>query len=220
MDCHIGSQLTEVSPFVAALERVLALVDALAADGIAVHHIDLGGGLGIRYRNETPPPVAEYAESVLKTLGSRTQKLLFEPGRLLTGNAGVLLSEVLFLKHGQDRNFAVVDAAMNDLMRPALYEAWHDVLPLRSAPAGGRIYDIVGPVCESGDFLARDRQLSVNPGDLIAIASAGAYGMSMSSNYNTRPRAAEIMVDGDRIFPIRNRETVADLFAGEHRLPD
>ena len=220
VDCHIGSQLTEVSPFVAALERVLALVDALAADGIAVHHIDLGGGLGIRYRDETPPPVAEYAKSVLKTLGSRTQKLLFEPGRLLTGNAGVLLSEVLFLKHGQDRNFAVVDAAMNDLMRPALYEAWHDVLPLLATPAGGRVYDIVGPVCESGDFLARDRQLSVNPGDLIAIASAGAYGMSMSSNYNTRPRAAEIMVDGDRIFPIRNRETVADLFAGEHRLPD
>lgn len=220
VDCHIGSQLTEVSPFVAALERVLALVDALAADGIAVHHIDLGGGLGIRYRDETPPPVAEYAKSVLRTLGKRTQKLLFEPGRLLTGNAGVLLSEVLFLKHGQDRNFAVVDAAMNDLMRPALYEAWHDVLPLRSAPAGGRVYDVVGPVCESGDFLARDRQLSVNAGDLIAIASAGAYGMSMSSNYNTRPRAAEIMVDGDRIFPIRNRENIAELFAGEHRLPD
>ena len=220
VDCHIGSQLTEVSPFVAALERVLALVDALAADGIAVHHIDLGGGLGIRYRDETPPPVAEYAKSVLRTLGQRTQKLLFEPGRLLTGNAGVLLSEVLFLKHGQDRNFAVVDAAMNDLMRPALYEAWHDVLPLRSAPAGGRVYDVVGPVCESGDFLARDRQLSVNAGDLIAIASAGAYGMSMSSNYNTRPRAAEIMVDGDRIFPIRNRENIAELFAGEHRLPD
>ena len=220
VDCHIGSQLTEVSPFVAALERVLALVDALAADGIAVHHIDLGGGLGIRYRDETPPPVAEYAKSVLRTLGKRTQKLLFEPGRLLTGNAGVLLSEVLFLKHGQDRNFAVVDAAMNDLMRPALYEAWHDVLPLRSTPAGGRVYDVVGPVCESGDFLARDRQLSVNAGDLIAIASAGAYGMSMSSNYNTRPRAAEIMVDGDRIFPIRNRENIAELFAGEHRLPD
>jgi diaminopimelate decarboxylase len=220
VDCHIGSQLTEVTPFVAALERVLALVDALAADGIAVHHIDLGGGLGIRYRDETPPPVAEYAKSVIKTLGKRPQKLLFEPGRLLTGNAGVLLSEVLFLKHGQDRNFAVVDAAMNDLMRPALYEAWHNVLPLRSTPAGGRVYDIVGPVCESGDFLARDRQLSVNAGDLIAIASAGAYGMSMSSNYNTRPRAAEIMVDGDRIYPIRNRETIAELFAGEHRLPD
>jgi diaminopimelate decarboxylase len=220
VDCHIGSQLTEVTPFVAALERVLALVDALAADGIAVHHIDLGGGLGIRYRDETPPPVTEYAKSVLRTLGSRTQKLLFEPGRLLTGNAGVLLSEVLYLKHGQDRNFAIVDAAMNDLMRPALYEAWHDVLPLRNTPPGGHVYDIVGPVCESGDFLARDRQLSVNPGDLIAIASAGAYGMSMSSNYNTRPRAAEIMVDGERVYPIRDRETIAQLIAAEHRLPD
>jgi diaminopimelate decarboxylase len=220
VDCHIGSQLTEVTPFVAALERVLALVDALAADGIPVHHIDLGGGLGIRYRDETPPPVAEYAKAVLKVLGQRTQKLLFEPGRLLTGNAGVLLSEVLYLKHGQDRNFAIVDAAMNDLMRPALYEAWHDVLQLRSAPAGGRIYDIVGPVCESGDFLARERQLSVNAGDLIAIASAGAYGMSMASNYNTRPRAAEIMVDGDRVYPIRDRETVTQLMAAEHRLPD
>jgi len=220
VDCHIGSQLTEVTPFVAALERVLALVDALAAEGIAVHHIDLGGGLGIRYRDETPPPVAEYAKSVLRTLGSRTQKLLFEPGRLLTGNAGVLLSEVLYLKHGQDRNFAIVDAAMNDLMRPALYEAWHDVLPLRNKPPGGRVYDIVGPVCESGDFLARDRQLTVNAGDLIAIASAGAYGMSMSSNYNTRPRAAEIMVDGDRVYPIRDRETIAQLIAAEHRLPD
>ncbi len=220
VDCHIGSQLTEVTPFVAALERVLALVDALAGDGIAVHHIDLGGGLGIRYRDETPPPVAEYAQSVIGALGNRTQKLLFEPGRLLTGNAGVLLSEVLYLKHGQDRNFAVVDAAMNDLMRPALYEAWHDVLPLRATPAGDRVYDIVGPVCESGDFLARDRQLAVNAGDLIAIASAGAYGMSMSSNYNTRPRAAEIMVDGDRIYPIRDRETVAQLMAAEHRLPD
>lgn len=220
VDCHIGSQLTEVTPFVAALERVLALVDALAADGIAVHHIDLGGGLGIRYHDETPPPVTEYAKSVIKTLGSRKHKLLFEPGRLLTGNAGVLLSEVLFLKHGQDRNFAVVDAAMNDLMRPALYEAWHDVLPLCATAAGGRVYDIVGPVCESGDFLARDRQLSVNAGDLIAIASAGAYGMSMSSNYNTRPRAAEIMVDGDRMHLIRDRETVAQLLAPEHRLPD
>jgi diaminopimelate decarboxylase len=220
VDCHIGSQLTEVTPFVAALERVLALVDALARDGIAVHHIDLGGGLGIRYRDETPPPVAEYAKSVIGALGGRPQKLLFEPGRLLTGNAGVLLSEVLYLKHGQDRNFAVVDAAMNDLMRPALYEAWHDVLPLRATPAGDRVYDIVGPVCESGDFLARDRQLAVQAGDLIAIASAGAYGMSMASNYNTRPRGAEIMVDGDRIYPIRDRETVAQLMAAEHLLPD
>ncbi len=220
VDCHIGSQLTEVTPFVDALKRVLALVDALARDGIAVHHIDLGGGLGIRYRDESPPPVSDYASAVISVLGQRTQKLLFEPGRLLTGNAGVLLSEVLYLKHGQDRNFAIVDAAMNDLMRPALYEAWHDVLPLRTTPAGERVYDIVGPVCESGDFLARDRQLAVNAGDLIAIASAGAYGMSMASNYNTRPRAAEVMVDGDRIYPIRDRETIEQLLAAEHRLPD
>lgn len=220
VDCHIGSQLTEVAPFIAALERVLALVDALARDGITIHHIDLGGGLGIRYQDETPPAVAEYAQALLAALGKRPQKLLFEPGRLLTGNAGVLLSTVLYLKPGQNKNFAIVDAAMNDLMRPALYEAWHDVLPLRETMAGGRSYDIVGPVCESGDFLARDRQLSVNPGDLIAIASAGAYGMSMSSNYNTRPRAAEIMVDGDRVHCIRDRETVAMLMANEHRLPD
>ena len=224
IDCHIGSQLTEVAPFIAALERVLALVDVLARDGIAIHHIDLGGGLGIRYQDETPPPVAEYAQALLAALGQRAQKLLFEPGRLLTGNAGVLLSTVLYLKPGQvpgqSKNFAIVDAAMNDLMRPALYEAWHDVLPLRETAAGGQSYDIVGPVCESGDFLARDRQLAVNPGDLIAIASAGAYGMSMSSNYNTRPRAAEIMVDGDRVHRIRDRETVAMLMANEHRLPD
>ncbi len=220
IDCHIGSQLTEVAPFIAALERVLALVDALARDGITIHHIDLGGGLGIRYQDETPPPVAEYARALLAALGQRSQKLLFEPGRLLTGNAGVLLSTVLYLKPGQDKNFAIVDAAMNDLMRPALYEAWHEVLPLRETASGGQSYDIVGPVCESGDFLARDRQLSVNPGDLIAIASAGAYGMSMSSNYNTRPRAAEIMVDGDRVHRIRDRETIAMLLANEHRLPD
>ncbi len=224
VDCHIGSQLTETAPFIAALERVLTLVDALARDGITIHHLDLGGGLGIRYQDETPPPVTEYAQALLKVLGNRPQKLLFEPGRLLTGNAGVLLSTVLYLKPGlepgQSKNFAIVDAAMNDLMRPALYEAWHDVLPLRETASGGKSYDIVGPVCESGDFLARDRQLSVNPGDLIAIASAGAYGMSMSSNYNTRPRAAEIMVDGDRMHLIRDRETVAMLMANEHRLPD
>mgnify|MGYP002631364040 CR=1 FL=1 len=222
VDCHIGSQLTDVAPFIAALERVLALVDALARDGIAITHIDLGGGLGIRYQDETPPPVAEYAQALIRALGDRRQKLLFEPGRLLTGNAGVLLTEVLYLKPGQDKNFAIVDAAMNDLMRPALYEAWHDVLPLQPAAAAAdtRLYDIVGPVCESGDFLARDRQLAINAGDLIAIASAGAYGMSMSSNYNTRPRAAEIMVDGNHAYPIRDRETVAMLMASEHRLPD
>lgn len=220
VDCHIGSQLTEVAPFIAALERVLALVDALAHEDIAIAHIDLGGGLGIRYQDETPPAIIDYAQALIRALGNRPQKLLFEPGRLLTGNAGVLLAEVLYLKPGQDKNFAIVDAAMNDLMRPALYEAWHDVLPLRQAAGGGPVYDIVGPVCESGDFLARDRQLAVDAGDLIAIASAGAYGMSMSSNYNTRPRAAEVMVDGNRVYPIRDRETVAMLMAPEHRLPD
>lgn len=220
VDCHIGSQLTEVTPFVDALKRVLALVDALENEGITVRHIDLGGGLGIRYRDETPPPVADYAKAVAGVLGNRPQKLLFEPGRLLTGNAGVLLTEVLYLKHGDDRNFAIVDAAMNDLMRPALYEAWHEVLPLRTTAAAGKVYDIVGPVCESGDFLARQRQLALVAGDRIAIASAGAYGMSMSSNYNTRPRAAEVMVDGERMHPIRDRETVAQLLSLEHRLPD
>jgi len=220
VDCHIGSQLTEVAPFIAALERVLALIDALERDGITISHIDLGGGLGIRYQDEKPPAVAEYAQALIGALGSRTQKLLFEPGRLLTGNAGVLLSEVLYLKPGQDKNFAIVDAAMNDLMRPALYEAWHDVLPLQQTTAKGRLYDIVGPVCESGDFLARDRQLAISAGDFIAIASAGAYGMSMSSNYNTRPRAAEVMVDDDRVYPIRDRETITMLMANERRLPD
>ncbi len=220
VDCHIGSQLTEIAPFIAALERVLALVDALEREGITIRHLDLGGGLGIRYRDETPPAVADYAQALIAALGNRPQKLVFEPGRLLTGNAGVLLSTVLYLKPGQDRNFAIVDAAMNDLMRPALYEAWHEVLPLREAAAGDRPYDIVGPVCESGDFLARDRRIAVAPGEVIAIASAGAYGMSMSSNYNTRPRAAEIMVDGRQVHVVRDRETVAMLLANEHRLPE
>ncbi|MCW5575524.1 MAG: diaminopimelate decarboxylase [Burkholderiales bacterium] len=220
VDCHIGSQLTEVAPFIAALERVLALVDVLERDGIAIRHLDLGGGLGIRYRDETPPAMADYARALVAALGSRPQKLVLEPGRLLTGNAGVLLSTVLYLKPGQDRSFAIVDAAMNDLMRPALYDAWHDVLPLRESAAGDRPYDIVGPVCESGDFLARDRRIAAGPGDVIAIASAGAYGMSMSSNYNTRPRAAEIMVDGGQAHVVRDRETVAMLFANEHRLPE
>lgn len=220
VDCHIGSQLTEIAPFIAALERVLALVDTLEREGISIRHLDLGGGLGIRYRDETPPAIADYAQALIAALGNRPQKLVFEPGRLLTGNAGVLLSTVLYLKPGQDRNFAIVDAAMNDLMRPALYDAWHDVLPLRETAAGERPYDIVGPVCESGDFLARDRRIAAAPGDVIAIASAGAYGMSMSSNYNTRPRAAEIMVDGRQVHVVRDRETVALLLANEHRLPE
>lgn len=220
VDCHIGSQLTDVAPFIAALERILALVDALSREGINITHIDLGGGLGIRYQAETPPPVTEYAQALIQALRSRTQKLLLEPGRLLTGNAGVLLTEVLYLKTGPDRNFAIVDAAMNDLIRPALYDAWHGVQPLRQSSAAVRKYDVVGPVCESGDFLARDRELSINAGDLLAISSVGAYGMSMASNYNSRPRAAEIMVDGDRVYAVRDRESIAMLIAPEHRLPD
>ena len=218
--CHIGSQITRVAPFVAALDRILALVDRLHGEGIAISHIDLGGGLGIRYRNEAPPAVADYAKALRRRLGDRPQKLLFEPGRSLTGNAGVLLTRVEYLKHGKPRNFAVVDAAMNDLIRPALYDAWHDIVTVRKARGGaGRRYQVVGPVCESGDFLGRDRMLTLAEGDLLAVLSAGAYGMSMSSNYNSRPRAAEVMVDGREAHLIRERETVSELMAREILLP-
>jgi diaminopimelate decarboxylase len=218
--CHIGSQITKVAPFVAAFDRILALVDRLHGEGIAISHIDLGGGLGIRYRNEAPPAVADYAKALQRRLGGRLQKLLFEPGRSLTGNAGVLLTRVEYLKHGKPRNFAVVDAAMNDLIRPALYDAWHDIVPVRKARGGGgRRYQVVGPVCESGDFLGRDRMLTLAEGDLLAVLSAGAYGMSMSSNYNSRPRAAEVMVDGGEAHLVRERETVSELMAREILLP-
>ncbi len=218
--CHIGSQITTVAPFVAALDRVLALVDRLQAEGIGISHVDLGGGLGIRYRKEKPPALADYAKAVARRLGDRPQTLLFEPGRSLTGNAGVLLTRVEYLKHGKPRNFAVVDAAMNDLIRPALYDAWHDIVPVRKVRgARSRRYQVVGPVCESGDFLGRDRVLALAEGDLLAILSAGAYGMSMSSNYNSRPRAAEIMVDGRQAHLIRERETVSELMAREILLP-
>lgn len=219
VDCHIGSQLTDVAPIAAALDKILDLVDRLESEGIAISHIDAGGGLGIRYRDESPPTAAHYAQALLDRVGSHGQRLLLEPGRALTGNAGLLLTRVEYLKHGDDRSFAVVDAAMNDLMRPALYDAWHEVLPVRVPAGETRQYDIVGPVCESGDFLARDRELAVREGDLLAIMSAGAYGMSMSSNYNTRPRAAEVMVDGGTAHLIRRRETTADLFAHEYPLP-
>ena len=218
--CHIGSQITKVAPFVAAFDRILALVDRLHGEGIAISHIDLGGGLGIRYRSEAPPAVADYAKALRRRLGDRPQKLLFEPGRSLTGNAGVLLTRVEYLKHGKPRNFAVVDAAMNDLIRPALYDAWHDIVTVRKARGGaGRRYQVVGPVCESGDFLGRDRMLTLAEGDLLAVLSAGAYGMSMSSNYNSRPRAAEVMVDGREAHLIRERETVSELMAREILLP-
>jgi diaminopimelate decarboxylase len=216
--CHIGSQLTDVAPFVAALDRILELADRLHAEGIPLAHVDIGGGLGIRYKDESPPDVAEYARALTGRLGKRALKLLLEPGRALSGHAGLLLTRVEYLKHGRERNFAVVDAAMNDLMRPALYDAWHDVLPV-VAGNGGKTYEIVGPVCESSDFLARARTLALREGDLLAIMTAGAYGMSMSSNYNTRPRAAEVMVDGAQAHVIRERELVSELMAREMLLP-
>ncbi|MDP1635621.1 MAG: diaminopimelate decarboxylase [Gallionellaceae bacterium] len=241
MDCHIGSQLTEISPFIAAAEKVLALADRMAAAGIVLEHLDLGGGLGIRYDEETPPAIAAYAQAILGALQGRTEKLIVEPGRVLVGNAGVLLTRIEYLKHGEEKNFAIVDAAMNDLMRPALYDAFHEILPIWQRPSpqpspaphpipspegrgsshGGEregqslIYEVVGPICETGDFLGHARQLGVTAGDVLAVMSAGAYGMSMSSNYNSRPRAAEVMVDGAITHLIRERETVSRLFAGE-----
>ncbi|MDD5365857.1 MAG: diaminopimelate decarboxylase [Gallionellaceae bacterium] len=215
VDCHIGSQLTESAPFAEALDKVLDLVDRLAADGIGLHHIDLGGGLGVRYQNETPPAMSEYAAVLLSRLAGRTQKLILEPGRSLVANAGLLLTKVEYLKHGETKDFAVVDAAMNDLMRPSLYDAWHDVQAVRERAGQKRRYDIVGPVCESGDFLARERDLALAENDLLALLSAGAYGMSMSSNYNTRPRAAEVLVSAEKVLLTRRRERVEALFSDE-----
>ena len=263
MDCHIGSQLTETSPFIAAIEKVLMLVDQLLAEGIVLDHLDLGGGLGIRYDDETPPSIADYAGALLDALQGRSEKIIVEPGRVLVGNAGVLLTRVEYLKHGEEKNFAIVDAAMNDLMRPALYDAYHRIQPVLcrqlappltnfldettshstklqetaakslvtpqaretfgQAPAGEKtnekdntlIYEVVGPVCETGDFLGHARELAISQGDLLAVMSTGAYGMSMSSNYNSRPRAAEVMVSGSVAQLIREREVVKHLFAGE-----
>jgi diaminopimelate decarboxylase len=225
VDCHIGSQITTLRPFVDALERVLSLVGELTDAGIELEHLDLGGGLGIGYGDEEVTEPDDYVLALLDGLqrhGSRYQrlKLLIEPGRAVVGNAGVLLTRVINLKHGEAKNFAVVDAAMSDLMRPALYDAWHDIAPIRQGlERQAHTYDIVGPVCESGDFLGRDRRLGLAPGDCLAIASAGAYGFSMSSNYNTRPRAAEVMVDGERFHVVRRRETVGELLALESLLP-
>jgi diaminopimelate decarboxylase len=219
IDCHIGSQLTELSPFLDALDRVLALVDQLEAAGIALHHLDIGGGIGICYADETPPDFAAYAAAIRAKLGNRKFKLVMEPGRALVGNAGLLLTTVEYLKHGETRNFAIVDAAMNDLMRPALYDAFHAIRAVKDGGGNEQVYEVVGPVCESGDFLGHDRPLAIRQGDLLAIFSAGAYGMSMSSNYNTRPRAAEVMADGKQLHEIRARETVPQLFAGERVIP-
>ena len=220
IDCHIGSQLLDPAPFVEALDRVLALIDQLSAEGISVHHLDLGGGLGIKYKDDqAQPTVAAYLTPLLDKLVGRGLKVVLEPGRRLVGNAGLLLTRVEFLKPGEGKNFAIIDAAMNDLMRPALYEAWHDILPVVPRTGTTRDYDVVGPVCESGDFLGLARPLTIEAGDLLAVMSAGAYGMAMASNYNTRPRAVEIMVDGDKVHVIRQRETVEQLYAGEQVLP-
>lgn len=220
VDCHIGSQLTSLPPFLDALDRLLDLVDRLGDCGIHLRHLDLGGGLGVRYRDEEPPLAADYIKAVRERLGDRDLALVFEPGRFIVANAGVLLTRVEYLKHTEHKDFAIVDAAMNDLIRPALYQAWMDVTAVKPRDAAPRAYDIVGPICETGDFLAKDRQLALAEGDLLAVHSAGAYGFVMSSNYNTRGRCAEILVDGDQAFEVRRRETVAELFAGESLLPE
>ena len=220
VDCHIGSQLTTLEPFIDALDRLLALIDRLGDCGIYLRHIDLGGGLGVRYRDEEPPLAGDYIKAVRERLDGRDLALVFEPGRYIVANAGVLLTQVEYLKHTEHKDFAIVDAAMNDLIRPALYQAWMDVTAVRPRDTEARAYDIVGPICETGDFLAKDRQLALAEGDLLAVHSAGAYGFVMSSNYNTRGRAAEVLVDGDQAFEVRRRETVAELFAGESLLPE
>lgn len=220
VDCHIGSQLTDLSPFVDALDRVLQLVDQLADLGITIKHLDLGGGLGVTYRGETPPAVAAYMQAIKNRLGNRPLALIFEPGRSISANAGVLLTRVEYLKPTPHKNFAIIDAAMNDNIRPSLYQAWQEIRPLRRRSGPTQLWDLVGPVCETGDFLGKDRELNLETGDYLAMMSSGAYGFTMSSNYNSRPRAAEIMVDGDRATVIRARETLASLTQGEALLDD
>ena len=214
--CHIGSLLADAAPFVAAAGRLAELVDRLAAAGVRLRHIDVGGGIGIRYREgESPQPIGAFVRGTLAALGARPQKLIFDPGRSIVGNAGVLITRVEYVKPGAARNFLVVDAAMNDLIRPPLYDAWHEVRNVRASGAAESVYDVVGPVCESADFLARQRRLAAGEGDLLAILSAGAYGMAMSSNYNSRPRAAEVLVHGTSAHLVRRRESVEELFAAE-----
>jgi len=216
IDCHIGSQLTDLAPFVDALDRVLVLVDRLAENGILLHHLDLGGGLGIRYQDETPPLPEEQMQALLQRLVGREFEILIEPGRAIVGNAGVLLTRVQYLKHNGEKNFAIVDAAMNDLMRPALYQAWQAIEPVvQETRAKQKCYDVVGPICETGDFLGKDRDLALEQGDLLAVRAAGAYGFTMSSNYNSRPRVAEVMIDGAKHQIVRQRETIEQLFANE-----
>jgi len=220
IDCHIGSQLTELAPFLDALDRVLALVHRLQDQGIEIDHLDLGGGLGVRYDDERPPQPAEYAGALAEKLGDAPYEIFLEPGRAVAANAGVLLTRVEYIKAGEAKDFAVIDAAMNDLIRPSLYQAWQAIVPVdENTPGRAGEYDLVGPICETGDFLGKDRRLSLAEGTLLAVRSSGAYGFSMASNYNTRPRVAEVMVDGAQAHLVRRRETVAELFAGESTLP-
>ena len=217
IDCHIGSQLTEIDPFLDALDRVIALADTLAEQGINIEHFDLGGGLGVTYNDEVPPTPQEYISAIKERLNGRPVKLIFEPGRSIAANAGVFLTQVEFLKSNDEKNFAIIDGAMNDLIRPSLYSAWQEIVPVTPHQNGeDKEWDLVGPVCETGDFLGKDRQLNLLPGDILAVKSSGAYGFVMASNYNSRGRPAEIMVDGDSIHLVRERETVASLFNGEH----
>jgi diaminopimelate decarboxylase len=220
MDCHIGSQLTDSRPFLDALDRILALVETLKAEDISLRHLDLGGGLGIHYKDETPPQPEEYIKALLERLDGEPYEIMLEPGRAIAGNAGILVTQVEYLKNTGTKHFSIVDAAMNDLMRPSLYNAWHDIIPaIRREESPVQNWDIVGPVCETGDFLGKDREIALEPGDLLVVRSAGAYGFSMSSNYNSRPRPVEIMVDGDKVRVIRERERIAQLWSGEHLLP-
>lgn len=216
IDCHIGSQLTEVAPFMDALERLLDLADRLKEKNIAIQHLDLGGGLGVRYKDENPPLPSDYTKHLFTNERLREYQIIIEPGRAIAANTAVLLTMVEYLKHSEEKNFAIVDAAMNDLIRPSLYQSWQEIIPLDRAKKGDtQHYDIVGPICESGDFLGKDRELSLQQGDLLAIRSAGAYGFTMASNYNTRPRAAEVLVDNDSSALIRKRESIESLFADE-----
>jgi diaminopimelate decarboxylase len=219
VDCHIGSQLTEIKPFLDAMDRMLALIDRLGEEGIKIEHFDVGGGLGVTYNSETPPHPDKYAAALLDRLNGRKLTLIFEPGRAIAANAGIFVTQVLYLKENSDKRFAIVDGAMNDLIRPALYSAWQNIIPVQQNDAPTFAYDIVGPVCETGDFLGKDRQLAVKAGDLLAVRSSGAYGFVMASNYNSRPRVAEIMVDGSDDFVVRQRETLQQLWQGEYLLP-
>ena len=221
MDCHIGSQLTALAPFVDATDRLLALVETLQAEGITIHHLDVGGGLGVTYNDERPPEPSEYAKVLMSRLTAHPElELIFEPGRAIAANAGVMLTRVEYLKHTEHKNFAIVDAAMNDLIRPTLYQAWQAIVPVSPRDGEAVTYDFVGPICETGDFLGKDRALCLAPGDLLAVRSAGAYGFVMASNYNSRVRAAEIMVDGQQAHVVREREELAQLWQFEHRLPE